>query len=172
MKAGGFRRILERCFRKVCQKCFGTQNLIAKIGFLNVKIKRSPNVNKTFSRRFDSLILLPEKVNCSYFWSSAAPPPPPQKKKKKKSWAVTCDFQQCGILTSVDSDWSEALLVAHTILLKISRTGPTSFSINSSRNTISVNLFQSRSDPSIFRVWSGSKLFKRLMIFLEDLGKG
>ena len=84
MKAGGFRRILERCFRKVCQKCFGTQNLIAKIGFLNVKIKRSPNVNKTFSRRFDSLILLPEKVNCSYFWSSAAPPPPPPQKKKKK----------------------------------------------------------------------------------------
>ena len=70
------------------------------------------------------------------------------------NWAVACDFQQCGILTSVDSDepmqppfklrnskwcsvssltileyssagWSEALLVAHTTLLEISCTGST-----------------------------------------------
>ena len=67
-------------------------------------------------------------------------------------WAVTCDFQQCGILTSVDLDepvqppfnlknskwcsvsrlrlikspsavWSEPLLVAHTKLLEISCGG-------------------------------------------------
>ena len=45
------------------QKCLGTKNLIAKkkkIGFLHIKIKRSPNVNKMFLQHFDNhVILLP-----------------------------------------------------------------------------------------------------------------
>ena len=31
-----------------------------KIGFLNVSIKRSPNVNKTFTQRFGNVIMLPK----------------------------------------------------------------------------------------------------------------
>ena len=92
---------------------------------------------------------------------------------RERKWAATCDFQQCGVLTSVDSDepvqlpvklriskqcsvsklnshrifkwlakalirlhicarWSEALLVAHTTLLKISCRGSNSSDSDSS----------------------------------------
>ena len=54
MKVEGFRKIFFETFVKNIQK---PKNLIAKIGFLNVKIKRSPNVNKTFAQRLDNVIL-------------------------------------------------------------------------------------------------------------------
>ena len=52
MKIEGFRKVF---FRNVCRKLLGTQNLIANIGFLKVKIKCSPNVNKTFPQRLGTL---------------------------------------------------------------------------------------------------------------------
>ena len=36
-----------------------TKNIIVKIGFPNVKIERSPNVNKTFNNVWITFILLP-----------------------------------------------------------------------------------------------------------------
>ena len=54
MKVEGFRKV----FQNVCRKRrLETQNFIPKIGFLNVIIKRSPNVNKTFPQRLDNVIL-------------------------------------------------------------------------------------------------------------------
>ena len=48
----GFLKVAERLFRKVLLKRLEPKNLIAKKEFLNVKIKRSRNANKTFTQRF------------------------------------------------------------------------------------------------------------------------
>ena len=57
-KLKNYMKVSERfLFQNVCQKRLGTQICDCKIGFLNVKIKRFPNVNKTFPQRLDKAIL-------------------------------------------------------------------------------------------------------------------
>ena len=41
--------------------------MIAKIGFLNVKIKRFPDVDKTCSQRMDNVIMLPVFSHLLYY---------------------------------------------------------------------------------------------------------
>ena len=58
MKVECFLKVSERVFRNVCQKHLGIQNLISKIGFLNVIIKRSPNVSLKLIKLFCYMYLL------------------------------------------------------------------------------------------------------------------
>ena len=50
--AEGFLKVAESLFCNVLSKRLGTQNLIAKKEFVNVKIKSSRNANKNVSTTF------------------------------------------------------------------------------------------------------------------------
>ena len=48
----GFLKVAERLFRNVLSKLLGIHKFDCKKEFVNVKIKRSRNANKTFTQRF------------------------------------------------------------------------------------------------------------------------
>ena len=68
MKVNGFRKISERFFLVTFVKnLWEPKILIAKIGFLSVKIKRPSNISQTFPQRFDNVILLPGLADIYFF---------------------------------------------------------------------------------------------------------
>ena len=63
----GFLKVAERLSRNVLSKRLGTQKFDCEKEFLNVKIKRSRNANKTLTQRFYNVLskrLGNKKIDC------------------------------------------------------------------------------------------------------------